>query len=70
MTELIPAAAAATSSASPVVVPASVTRPARRPLDSVLARISDMLGPGVSPKRMQAATNVRRISGDIKIPRW
>ena len=57
ITELMPAAAAPTSRASPVVVPASVTSPARRPLESVLARISDMFGPGVSPSRMQAAMN-------------
>jgi hypothetical protein len=65
ITELMPAAAAATSRARPVVVPASVVNPARKPLVSVLARISDMLGPGVRPSRMQAAMKARRISGDM-----
>src|SRR5215469_13441138 len=63
-TELIPAVAAPTKSASPVVVPASVRRPARKPLVSVLARINDMLGPGVRPKRMQVAMKATRTSGD------
>ena len=66
--ELMPAAAAATSRARPVVVPDSVTKPARRPPVNVLARISDMLGPGVSASRMQAAMKVISTSGDMRAP--
>ena len=68
ITELMPAVAAPTSSANPVVVPATVTSPARRPLESVLARISDILGPGVSPSRMQVAMKAARTSGDMGAP--
>ena len=65
ITELMPSAAPATSRASPVDVPASVTSPAPNPWLSVLATISDMLGPGVRPRRMQVAMKARMSSGDM-----
>ena len=64
ITELMPAAAAATSSARPVVVPASVMNPRAARL-SVLAMISDMFGPGVSASSTQAAMKARNSWGDI-----
>src|SRR5215471_15727161 len=68
MTEVMPAVAAPTKSASPLVVPATVRRPARRPLVSVLARIKDMFGPGVRPSTMQVAMKAARTSGDMGSP--
>src|SRR5262245_31560576 len=65
MSEVMPAVAAPTRSASPLVVPPTVKRPARRPLVSVLARIKDMFGPGVRPRTMQVAMKAASTSGDI-----
>src|SRR5215510_1919411 len=68
MSEVMPAVAAPTKSASRLVVPATVRRPARRPFVSVLARIKDMFGPGVRPRTMQVAMKAARTSGDMGSP--
>ena len=65
MIEVMPAAAAATRSARPVVVPASVTKPPRKPWRRVLAIISAMFGPGVRASNTQAAMNARSTWADM-----